>query len=1245
MALYKKERVTKGGHLNIKDKNARKQAIITYLNPKNKQNKNENEVETENETVITNTEFSPIVSLLQQKEEKKLHERLHKEELKHQEKLRKEEKKQQEKLRKKEEKRLEKLRIEEEKRQEKLRKDEEKRQEKRRKAQEEELEKQYREQEKLKKTEVKRKCLIRNSLVDNLDISKTAVLDTKKIQSNKRYKPYFKLSYKICRGLSNLVYSKTLKLSIDHIDKSIVELLGISQSEYKKNMRIQDITDKNVSEYETDEILIRNIIIENYSIIPNMLKRIKHSSKENDKINICFDTDVYDEGYDISSLVIFDKNNKSYISIELSGGEDIIELNKSSFDSNNIIKEVADKIEKAIEYYDRPMINYIYHNLDFITNIIYREKKHKDTYEEYREKIGYQINQLLNSIADLNYKKHSREVIFKPNEDNHRGRKYALQKATYQSLPKSIRHLIGQKYYVDIDMKNAHFNISKFLILNKDYLNNEDYPNILKYAEDRLPYYNDIKTVFPDETDDNIKQTYLSILFNQDFQASNSKYKSVESFNKLVEEIKLLQHNLYNNEEYHHHIDNVRKIIANEERIAIKKGEQYDKDNQNIIGRVLSRILQEVENSILEVIIEYLKINNIKYSALQYDGLQLIKPDMYDELGIKTKPRNLNLDDALLCSIEEYIKSKLNIDMPLSYKTLESKIEIPSTYIHSYEREYICMNNETDIENLFVETNRHILNIEKNTNTKFIFDTETNIWSFEPNEFKNRVKKQLKNQNIYNMNYKTNLLHKALIDEYLEGNVSVQRYNEIFDLLYGCKLNQYDKDLDTISSMVIANQSYGTDDFDYKINNSTIGTISFKNGVWFFKKRLFKPYPVPEIYSTKQLQWNYKPKTDKNIEDGKFIIERLSDAFYDCNKDLLIELLMAVSKAVAGFFIHKFWILLDSYDRSSGKGNLVDFLKSVLGESKTGYYTDLATSHFAVKSVNDELKDNSFLIPLRFCRIGVVQEPPKSNKLKQDGAKIKSSASGGDAKSGRYFYTGEKISFVPHLMYMILCNKGIEIEGNDAYGNCLMINYDYCFIDKDNITDETKQKESKRFFGEDIKDLFKKEHYIEAFIHLLIDFYDDKPFSISKKVKDNIRNKMFLTGKTDGYTSILTKFKKTDNKHHRLSVSFFDYFKKEIKYANNTYDDIKFLSPSDYKMGLNQLSQTKKMRKCLNEVDLEKSCYGFEGIWFNDEKDVEYIFKYMASVGIESEIKARFDDNVGVSNDLINKWVDVVIDY
>lgn len=108
-----------------------------------------------------------------------------------------------------------------------------------------------------------------------------------------------------------------------------------------------------------------------------------------------------------------------------------------------------------------------------------------------------------------------------------------------------------------------------------------------------------------------------------------------------------------------------------------------------------------------------MKINNIKFSALQYDGLQLIKPDMYDELGIKTKPRNLNLDDALLCSIEEYIKSKLNIDMPLSYKALESKIEIPSTYVHSYEREYICMNNETDIENLFVETNRHILNIEK----------------------------------------------------------------------------------------------------------------------------------------------------------------------------------------------------------------------------------------------------------------------------------------------------------------------------------------------------------------------------------------------------------------------------------------------------------------------------------------------------------------------------------------------------
>jgi hypothetical protein len=207
-------------------------------------------------------------------------------------------------------------------------------------------------------------------------------------------------------------------------------------------------------------------------------------------------------------------------------------------------------------------------------------------------------------------------------------------------------------------------------ILNKDYLNKVDYPNILKYATDKQSYFNDIKKDFPNETDENIKQIYLSILFNEDFKIANSKYKNIPSFIKLVDEIKILQQKLYDNTEYIHHITSVKNIIAKEEQIAIKKNEKYDIENQNIIGKVLSRILQEVENSILECIIDFLNDYKIKFSGLQYNGLQLLKLDKYDDFKLE-KPYNLALDDSLLYKIEEYIKQKQNIDMPLSYKTLE----------------------------------------------------------------------------------------------------------------------------------------------------------------------------------------------------------------------------------------------------------------------------------------------------------------------------------------------------------------------------------------------------------------------------------------------------------------------------------------------------------------------------------------------------------------------------------------------
>ena len=1096
------------------------------------------------------------------------------------------------------------------------------------KAEQKELDKILKVEHKLLDKEKERNVIIANSLVDNID---TVNLDGSLLELNKRYKPFFKVCYRISKGLSNITYNKHIKASVAYVENAIISLLKLSQVDYKKSVKIQDCPSKNISEYETEEVFIRTIIVKNYSIIPNMIRnRINNLNFVDKNLNIQFDTDIYDKGYDISSSVVFDKINNTYISIELEGNEESINLDsKNYFDIGNMVKEVADKVEIVNEYYDRQMINYIYHNLDYISNILYEEKKQREkvhiSYDEYKKVLETKINQLLNSIADINYKKNCRQIIFKPREDNFKGRKYAVQKSSYQNLPRTIRHLIGQKYYTDIDMVNAHFNICKYLINSKSYLNKSDYSNILRYADNRQEFYDAIKEKYEDESDDKIKRLFISVLFNEDYKADNHKYKSIRVFNEFVEEIKLLQQNLYKSQEYSHHILVVEKIIENEDTIAKKKKEVYDKDNQNIIGKVLSRILQEIENDILECIIEYLKLNKIVYSSLQYDGLQLLKPEKYNELGFSVKP-DFNLDNGLLYRVEEYVKHKINIEMPLSFKSLESKIKIPSSYINSYEREYLVSNNETDVENLFIDINKHILNIEKNTKAKFI--KHDNVWVYTPIEFQQRVKLLLKNLNIFSLNYETDPDNKKLIDEYLSGDICVDRYKDIFTKLQSFKLNRFNSKLDTIAKMVNESCSYGTDNFDDCINNSTIGNISFNNGVYFLKTKEFKPYPVEEVYSTIKLDINYPTQTDETKTDGKFIIERFEDGFFEENKYLVGLKLKATARMIGGHFRDKFWLNGVSYGRNSCKGVETAVQQKAFGK----YYNPIANSFFLVKPTGDEVKDNSTLIPMRFCRILTTQEP--TNGKKTDGALIKSYASGGDPKTARYFYSDIMISFVPHFIINLYCNKGLTMDNSDAYDNCFYVYYDICY--EDNVIDTKRQKPKITFEGKDIKDLLLEDRYIRAYWRLIIDSYEDKPFSIDKRIKERIAIQNAIAGVQTGFDIASNYFEWVDDDRYRISWKFFVWLKDCSSYKSEL-KDIKYLHHTDFMGGINQISPSKdSMKGCLDVKDTSKNIgKGFPKIKCKNDDSLKLLIEYMLNEDFSKDnIRERFSGLYKITDDM-----------
>ena len=154
----------------------------------------------------------------------------------------------------------------------------------------------------------------------------------------------------------------------------------------------------------------------------------------------------------------------------------------------------------------------------------------------------------------------------------------------------------------------------------------------------------------------------------------------------------------------------------------------------------------------------------------------------------------------------------------------------------------------------------------------------------------------------------------------------------------------FNSKLETIAKMVNESYSYGTDDFDDCINNSTIGNISFNDGVYFLKTKEFKPYPVEEIYSTIKLDIDYPLQTEETDVDGKFIIDRFEDGFFEENKYLVGLKLKATARMIGGHFRDKFWLNGVSYGRNSCKGVETTVQQKAFGK----YWGDQSDCHRSV---------------------------------------------------------------------------------------------------------------------------------------------------------------------------------------------------------------------------------------------------------------------------------------------------------
>ena len=232
-----------------------------------------------------------------------------------------------------------------------------------------------------------------------------------------------------------------------------------------------------------------------------------------------------------------------------------------------------------------------------------------------------EVNNLIKNYYDSLDNRGRKRISYKQ-KSNHKDRYYGVGNCL-SYLKKEIRNSIMPKNIKDIDMINSH----PVILLNLCQ-KNKVVCNILKnYIENR----NIILDSFGDNRK-SVKKMYLTIL--------NGGFK-----NKYSED---------------HRINNYLKLLENEvikiQEYFYSKDKRYFEKDYNYLGKNLSKIILDVENQILQVMINYFISKRVNIFTLEYDGLKIYSDD-------KSKHFSIN-------NLQKNILEKTGINMKLSFKDI-----------------------------------------------------------------------------------------------------------------------------------------------------------------------------------------------------------------------------------------------------------------------------------------------------------------------------------------------------------------------------------------------------------------------------------------------------------------------------------------------------------------------------------------------------------------------------------------------
>lgn len=670
-----------------------------------------------------------------------------------------------------------------------------------------------------------------------------------------------------------------------------------------------------------------------------------------------------------------------------------------------------------------------------------------------------------------------------------KGRLYAEKSLSLQNFKKEIRHALAKDIYYDIDMVNCH------PTLIAQYCNDHkiECPELQNYVANREKILEKVQKAHSINRGQ-AKKLILRLCYLGNYVIEQEDPETKE-INEVTPEKKLRSLCNFSNE-----LKEIAEKVCDIER-EITKVVEKDKTKTNKKSAVLSIMAQGLEHECLMAMCDFFKNMKCKIGVLCFDGLMIEKNDKLDT------PEKM---EKILVKCQDFIFNKTTYTVKLEEKPMDIELTIKLPEISDYvESDLGCQQNLFKLEN--------------------------------PKYF------QFCEGQLYVFNDKTGM-YETEIETLFQYLIKHQGQLKIIKQIGEAEVvDSYGRTKSLMNNVIpFVKTASKDDDWLKRTENTSLGYLLFKNGIYNMKTSKFIKNFNPDIVFHAKIPWNF-PEYDKKLVKNA----------YDISFGKLFEdpkpMIAALARALAGDIkIKKFYLCPGR--PNAGKSKLVKMLQDAFGKY-VGNFNAESLAYTSAIDTKDEGQKMRWALLVRFSRILLSNEVNMKKNL--DGSAIKKHGSGGDRLIGRN-HGGKETSFTPHYTIFCLLNDIPQIEPMDegVIKRLEYLEFPYVFEAKENIGNKPYFKE----MDENLDEKISEESFIQGFIHIILDGYKDFLENGMPEFSKDVKQKW--TEETKQQDEIINLIKEsfdiTNDKKDTISVSDINLFKKQNKNIFSTISPHRF---------------------------------------------------------------------------------------